>query len=85
MAEAEVLHVYLTPVRRRLLGEIQLWHDIYGYAPSVRELQEILGYASTSTVHGHLHQLRRRGTVDWVEGQNRTLHLTPLGRAAVYG
>ena len=39
-----------------------LEHFIYqnGYPPSVREIGEAIGLASSSTVHGHLDRLEKR-------------------------
>nr|NNM89920.1 transcriptional repressor LexA [Bacilli bacterium] len=34
-----------------------------GYPPSVREIGEAVGVMSTSTVHGHLEQLEKRGLI----------------------
>ena len=31
-----------------------------GYPPSVREIGEAVGLASSSTVHGHLHVLKKK-------------------------
>jgi SOS-response transcriptional repressor LexA len=79
----EALYVHLTSRRREILESIADWHDTHGYAPTVREITRIHGLASVSTTHGHLAILRDEGVVDWVAGQNRTLHLTPLGRAVL--
>ncbi len=34
-----------------------------GYPPSVREIGEAVGLASSSTVHGHLDRLEKRGMI----------------------
>jgi len=34
-----------------------------GYPPSVREIGEAVGLASSSTVHGHLDRLEKRGLI----------------------
>lgn len=34
-----------------------------GYPPSVREIGEAVGLASSSTVHGHLSRLEKRGFI----------------------
>ncbi len=39
---------------------IQTVHD-KGYPPSVREIGEAVGLASSSTVHGHLSRLEKKG------------------------
>ena len=42
-----------------------LEHFIYqnGYPPSVREIGEAIGLASSSTVHGHLDRLEKKGFI----------------------
>ena len=35
-----------------------------GYPPSVREIGEAVGLASSSTVHGHLSRLESKGYID---------------------
>lgn len=45
----------------RILSYIQSEIDSRGYAPSVREIGEAVGLKSTSTVHGHLMRLEKRG------------------------
>ena len=34
-----------------------------GYPPSVREIGEAVGLASSSTVHGHLERLEKKGMI----------------------
>ncbi len=41
-------------------GEVRL----KGYPPSVREIGEAVGLASSSTVHGHLSRLESKGLFD---------------------
>lgn len=53
----------------------------HGHAPTIRELKERLGVASTSTVYHHLSTLKERGLVTWTKGHNRTLRLTEGGAA----
>lgn len=43
------------------------------YPPTSREIGEIVNLKSSSTVHGHLSRLRRKGYLDWEEGKPRTL------------
>jgi repressor LexA len=83
MAEATTARVHLTPQRETLLRFIVAWHAEHGYSPTVRELNELMGLASISTIHGHLEILRDEGCVTWVPGQNRTLVVTERGRNAV--
>lgn len=65
--------VVLSPQRQAILQAIDDFHHVNGYAPSVREVMHITGYASTDPVHRHLTILRKHGLVDWQDGRNRTL------------
>jgi SOS-response transcriptional repressor LexA len=85
MAPAKVLHIPMTPARRRLLLEIERWLNANNYAPSERELARAMGVAAVSTVHAHLKILREQGHVTWVAGLPRTLSLTDSGREILSG
>jgi repressor LexA len=60
-------------VRKLLEGKNNKQHEIYeyikssvlskGYPPSVREICEAVGLKSTSTVHGHLERLEKKGLI----------------------
>lgn len=47
--------------QERILAYIQDEIQVRGYAPSVREIGEAVGLRSTSTVHGHLMRLEKKG------------------------
>ena len=47
--------------QERILAYIQEEIQARGYAPSVREIGEAVGLKSTSTVHGHLMRLEKKG------------------------
>lgn len=47
--------------QERILAYIQEEIQVRGYAPSVREIGEAVGLKSTSTVHGHLTRLEKKG------------------------
>lgn len=57
-----------------------------GISPTIREICDATGYASTSTVHKHLKVLRRQGFITFSKGCGRTIRLTacalPPGAAA---
>lgn len=48
-------------MQQRILTYIQEEIQMRGYAPSVREIGEAVGLKSTSTVHGHLMRLEKKG------------------------
>ena len=43
--------------------------QLKGYPPSVREICEAVGLKSTSTVHGHLERLEKKGYVETKGGK----------------
>ncbi len=47
--------------QKRILEFIKNQVDTRGYPPSVREIGEAVGLKSTSTVHGHLSRMERKG------------------------
>jgi len=51
----------LTDRQRAILQFVAETVSDRGYPPSVREIGEALGLASSSTVHSHLHALQRKG------------------------
>ncbi|MGN0991578.1 MAG: transcriptional repressor LexA [Candidatus Ventricola sp.] len=48
-------------MQARILSYIEEVIETRGYPPSVREIGEAVGLRSTSTVHGHLTRLERKG------------------------
>ncbi|MEO5680508.1 MAG: repressor LexA, partial [Acidimicrobiales bacterium] len=51
----------LSGKRRQILDVIAVHQRTRGYPPSVREIGEAVGLASSSTVHAHLATLQREG------------------------
>lgn len=53
----------LSERQQAILNYIQ--KEVYdkGYPPSVREIGEAVGLASSSTVHGHLNRLEKKGYI----------------------
>ncbi len=66
----------MTPSQSKTLRALARLIDERGYAPTVRELADRLGWRSTNAVHPHLRALRDQGLVTWWEGHSRTLRLT---------
>lgn len=65
-----------TPAQRKVYDAIvMLCQRRPGVAPSVREIMEECGYTSSSTIHNHLHHLKREGLVTWDPEKPRTLRL----------
>jgi len=65
-----------------IVATIADYHATYGYGPTVRELGERVGLASTSAVVYHLTQLRDAGRVTWEPGIARTLAVAGTDTAA---
>ena len=66
--------------QEKILAYIESVIRTRGYAPSVREIAEAVGLRSTSTVHGHLTRLEKKGLLRRDAMKPRALGLT--GEAA---
>ena len=53
----------ITPKQQLILNSIINLTKLRGYPPSVREICETVGLKSTSTVHGYLERLQKRGYI----------------------
>ncbi len=58
-----------------LYKAIRRYYKTNGYAPTVRELQEICDYKSTSTVYGHLKTLERAEYIEMTSKKSRSIKL----------
>ena len=63
--------------QERVLAYIQAEIRERGYAPSVREIADAVGLRSTSTVHGHLMRLEKKGLLYRDAMKPRAIGLTP--------
>ena len=59
----------------KLFDAIVKYIDENGYSPSVRELSEIVGFKSTSTVHRYLSKLEEKGYIERRENSPRALRV----------
>lgn len=50
-----------------------------GYPPTIREIGEKVALASSSTVHGHLIRLQKRGFIDKTAEKTRAISITSTG------
>lgn len=71
-----------TERRHRILDAIARTATERGYPPSVREIAELVGLASTSAVHHHLIALEREGLIERGTHASRAVRLTQRGEAA---
>lgn len=54
-----------------------------GFPPTVREICTAVNLSSTSTVHGHLARLQKKGLIQKDPTKPRTIELTPLGKEQI--
>lgn len=65
----------LTKSQEMVLNAIRTFTAERGYSPSVRDLCEMCGLRSTSSVHAHLKSLEKKGYLKKHENQPRALVL----------
>jgi len=63
----------LTKRQVDLFNAIKVYIEDNGHSPSYRELADISGLKSTSTVSGHLEKLKAKGYINFIRGAPRTL------------
>jgi len=59
----------------QILEYIEAHIKEHGYSPSVREIGEAVGLASSSTVQGHLDRLEKQGKIARVKILPRTIRV----------
>ena len=62
--------------QKRILDYIENYIEVNGYPPSVREIGEAVDLKSTSTVHGHLTRLEKKGLLHREAMKPRTIDVT---------
>lgn len=62
--------------QQRILDYIENYIDVNGYPPSVREIGQAVDLKSTSTVHGHLNRLEKKGLLHREAMKPRTIDIT---------
>ena len=75
--------------KQRIIDYIATTTRQRGYPPSVREIAQAVGLASTSAVHHHLQALEREGMLERGGSHSRAIRLTPAaalraGQAGAY-
>lgn len=63
----------------KILKFIDVHYTVYGYPPSVREIQSTLEMSSTSVVSYHINGLVDYGFLQREDGKARTLIITGVG------
>jgi len=65
----------LTDSHVNLYKAIKKHYETNGYSPTVRELQEMCNYKSTSTVYGHLKALERAEYIEMGSKKSRSIKI----------
>lgn len=65
----------LSARQQNILSFISKFQFENGYPPTVREIAEAVGLASSSTVHGHLDRLEKKGLIRRDPTKPRTIEL----------
>lgn len=65
----------LTTKESIVLEAIVNYIEINGFSPSIREMCELVGLKSTSTVHNHLTNLENKGYIERKENFPRALRV----------
>lgn len=69
--------------KMEILEYINHYVSSKGYPPTVREMCDAVGLASTSTVHTHLISLEKKGYLIKDKTKPRAIEITPLGLEAL--
>jgi repressor LexA len=65
----------LSDKQRQILNTIENYIKENGYSPSVREIGELVGLRSSSTVHRYLEKLKSKGYISKIGNSPRTLKI----------
>ncbi len=82
MFDSTALAPTLTDRQQSVLDVLRQHVAQHGYPPTVREIGEVLGMASSSTVHSHLAALERAGIIERDPTKPRALKWGPNAAAA---
>jgi len=63
--------------RDAILYFIEEYSMRHGYSPTIREMADATGLASTAAVHHHLQAAVEEGTLTYQRGRMRTWKVTP--------
>lgn len=63
----------LTPRQQAVLDWITGFIDVHGYSPTLRQIAFAFNAKTASAIQPHLNALRRKGRINWVDGQSRTI------------
>jgi repressor LexA len=63
----------LTPTQKKVYDLIVSFINSNGFSPSYEELKQLINSNSKSHVHALVHQLKKRGWIDFGKGRNRSI------------
>lgn len=66
----------MTKRQREIYEYIKTFISEHRYSPTIREITKGLGLKSSSTVHGHLESMRKKGYITYIDSFPRTLQIT---------
>lgn len=68
----------MTERQREILVTINNYIEKEGISPTVRELCDITGIKSTSTIHGYIKRLQNQGYIDMIKGSPRSMRVIKI-------
>lgn len=71
------LEVSIESKQYEMISFIQEYMKENNYAPSIKEIQEVLSFKSVSTVYYHLNLLKEKGYITFKQGRMNTLRILP--------
>ncbi len=72
----------LADTQRKIFLFLKNHFERNNYAPTVRDICEAVGLSSTSTVHGHLTRLEKKGFIKRDSGKSRAIEIMDADRQA---
>jgi repressor LexA len=61
--------------RAEIVTAIKLYYEKHGFSPSIREISDMTGIKSTSTIHRHLDIIESRGIISRFKNSPRIIKL----------
>lgn len=61
--------------KKNILAFIKKYIKENEYPPTFEEIGEAVGLLSRSTVHAHLHSLKKKGYISFIDGSPRTIRV----------
>ncbi|WP_404407662.1 LexA repressor [Jeotgalibacillus malaysiensis] len=72
----------LTPAQKKVFRAIIQFMDQNHYPPTVREVADLAGNLSTSTVHAHMQKIRKKGYIGFISTKPRALWINERSETA---